>query len=70
MLEVNEERGSPIGGKLRVRLDSIPKMVAVCVRVGAKKPATDSNLGSLNWVNLKRQVALRKGMQKALLGVI
>ena len=58
MLEVNEERGSSNGGKLRVRLDSIPKMVAVCVRVGAEKPATNSDLGSLDWVNLKSQVAL------------
>ena len=70
MLEMDEKRGSPIGGELWMRLDSIPKMMAVCVRVGAEEPATNSDLGSLNWVNLKGQVALVEGVHKVFLGVV
>ena len=70
MLEVDEERGSSLRGKLRVRLNSIPKMLTVCVGVGAEEPATNSDLGSLDWVNLKGQVALTERLHKVFLGVV
>ena len=69
-MEVDEERRSSFRGKLRVRLNSIPKMLAVCVGVGAKEPTTNSDLGGLDWVNLKGQVALIERLHKVFLGVV
>ena len=47
----DREEAAIFGGQARMRLDRFAKMGTVGVGESAQQPATDDNLGGLDWVN-------------------